>query len=99
MLIFPRSKQRQEHIRRLGEVSHLLVDAGLIVLATASDLTDQEVSLLKTIIDPSAVIIVLVGDGDVEADLYLSPDDEHNVDKILDLLLERKIVFWWNNGV
>ncbi len=92
-------EERVEHIRRFGEVSHLLLDAGLLVLATASDLTDDEVSLLRTIINPSSLVVVLVGDSDfLEADLYLEPDDSNNSRKVLEFLIDKKIVFWWNNG-
>lgn len=55
------SGQRDEYIRRLGEVSHLFTDAGLILIATISDLDDYELETINTLNQPSDFRIVNVG--------------------------------------
>ena len=91
-------EKREEHIRRLGEVSHILMDAGLIVVATASDLTHDELRLLQTINEERDIIIINVGDCKLEGDiinLNISPEDDNetNVTKIMDLMRFKNISF------
>lgn len=83
--------QRHEHVRRLGEVAHLLMDAGLIVLATASNLNDEELRLLQEVADRSQMFIVNVGPNDFRGsilDLHLNHEESlaKNVKKVLALL-------------
>ncbi len=46
-------QDRKEHMRRLGEVAHILLDAGLIAIVTARDLDEKDVSILRKAIAPS----------------------------------------------
>jgi len=90
------SDDRAEHVRRLGEVSHILTDAGLIAIATASDLTRKDMELLQTIVLRDALVIAYVGERqreDAMIDLYLSPEDkpDANAAKITELLEFKKI--------
>lgn len=83
--------KRHEHVRRLGEVAHILMDAGLIVLATASNLTDEELSLLQEVTNRSQILLVNVGPNDFRGsilDLNLKQEDStaKNVKKVLALL-------------
>jgi bifunctional enzyme CysN/CysC len=83
--------KRDEHIRRLGEVSHILMDAGLIVVATASDLEEDDLRLLETVTNKESVFIVNVGkesleDGLVDLDLDPKTNADENVEKIVKLL-------------
>jgi bifunctional enzyme CysN/CysC len=55
------SGERDEYIRRLGEVSHLFTDAGLILIATISDLDDYELEAINTLNQPSDFRIINVG--------------------------------------
>lgn len=90
---------RREHIRRLGEVSHILMDAGLIVIATASDLTEPEVKLIQATVMENEFLIVYVGEKPLEngiiVDLTLSPADgaQKNASKILEMLKFRDVIF------
>lgn len=88
---------RHEHVRRLGEVSHILMDAGLIVLATASNLNDEELHLLQEVTDRSRILIVNVGANDFRegiVDLNLNDDDSpaKNAKKIMALLETEKVL-------
>lgn len=82
---------RREHVRRLGEVSHLMMDAGLIVLATASNLNDEELKCLQEITSRDMILIVNVGANDFRqgiVDLNLEAENPAavNVRKVLDLM-------------
>lgn len=56
-----RTNSREEHLRRLGEVIHLILDTGAIVITTAIDLNSSEVRLIATVVEPDRVITVWVG--------------------------------------
>ena len=55
------SGDRDEYIRRLGEVSHLFTDAGLILITTVSDMDDYELDAIDTLNQPNDLLIVNVG--------------------------------------
>jgi bifunctional enzyme CysN/CysC len=54
--------QRREHFRRLAEVTNLLLDAGLIVIVSAAELTDDDLDVLKTSLPATQVYTIWVGD-------------------------------------
>jgi bifunctional enzyme CysN/CysC len=73
-----RHAARPEHLRRLGEVAHMMLDAGLIVIAAAASLSSDEVEGIRTAIGHDRVGTVWIGDrtgSDLVPDLHL-PDDE-----------------------
>ena len=83
--------QRHEHIRRMGEVAHIWLDAGLIVLCTASHLTDEELRIIQELTDRSQMFVVNVGPNDFRGsmiDLQLNQSDsiETNVEKVIALV-------------
>lgn len=89
-------KSRGEHVRRMGEVAHIWMDAGLIVVATASNLNDDELRLLQEVVNRDMVLIVNVGksefrQGLVDLQLEQQTAAEENAQKILTLLTERNI--------
>jgi bifunctional enzyme CysN/CysC len=89
-------QKRKEHIRRLAEVSHILLDAGLLVVVTASDLISEELKFTKEIIGKDNIIIVEVNGAKSNnlADLNLPiSDTDSNVFKIKELLKSRNIIF------
>jgi bifunctional enzyme CysN/CysC len=59
---------RQEHIRRLAEVAHILLDAGIILIVTAIKLTQDDLDLIKTIINPDRIFVIWAGE-DVTTDI------------------------------
>lgn len=88
---------RHEHVRRMGEVAHILLDAGLIVLATASNLTDEELKLFQEVTDRSCILVINVGENlfrENIVDLNLNEKDSisKNVKKIVSLLEQEKII-------
>ncbi len=84
-------KSRREHVRRLGEVGNLFMDAGLIVLATASNLDDDELRLLQEILRRESMLIVNVGtnhfrEGAIDLQLDEKASVAENVLKTLALI-------------
>ena len=54
-------EHRQEHLRRVAEVANLMLDAGVILLVTAAELTRQELELFGIMVDPELIETVWVG--------------------------------------
>jgi adenylylsulfate kinase-like enzyme len=54
--------ERDEFLRRLGEVAHLFTDAGVILITTVSDLDDYELEMLTTLNEPNDTVVVNIGD-------------------------------------
>ncbi|MEI6578768.1 MAG: GTP-binding protein [Eubacteriales bacterium] len=55
------SGERHEHIRRLGEVANIMLDAGNILIVTASELDFDEIDILRQIISIDNILTVWVG--------------------------------------
>jgi bifunctional enzyme CysN/CysC len=53
---------RLEHLRRLGEVANILLDAGLIVIATAVALSQKDIEVIRTSGGSDRVMTVWLGD-------------------------------------
>jgi bifunctional enzyme CysN/CysC len=56
-----RNDQRQEHLRRLAEVAHILLDAGVILIVTAIELTQEDLELIRTTIHSDKIETIWVG--------------------------------------
>ncbi len=89
---------REEHMRRLAEISHILLDAGVILIITAIELLQTDLELIKTAIDPDQIETVWVGDdisSDISFDLQLQADQPlvNSISAIKSLLQEKGIIF------
>jgi len=89
---------RKEHMRRLAEVAHLLLDAGIILVVTAVELTQDDLEQIKTAINPDKIETIWMGDNkttDIASDLSISSNTESDeaVDRIKSLMQERGIIF------
>ncbi len=85
---------RDEYIRRLGEISHLFTDAGMIMIATVSDLEEYELSILKRLNHPGQSLVVGIDSETLtESSLDLQLDSSSNTDlsatAVAKLLTER----------
>lgn len=78
-------RERREHIRRLAEVAHILMDAGMIVIATASDLTDREIKDMSEISDHQ-LFIVNMGEQILDSRLIDLHQEETDIDELMELL-------------
>jgi bifunctional enzyme CysN/CysC len=69
-----RTLHHQELIRRMAEVAHILLDAGVILIVTAVELTQADLEVIKTAVDASQIETVWVGEQvttDLAFDLQL----------------------------
>ncbi|HVN81982.1 MAG TPA: GTP-binding protein [Terriglobia bacterium] len=66
---------REEHIRRLAEVSHVLLEMGAILIVTAVELTQADLGIFETVVLPDRVETIWVGahiTTDIFCDLQLT---------------------------
>ncbi|MFZ5625078.1 MAG: GTP-binding protein [Gemmatimonadota bacterium] len=88
---------RREHIRRLAEVAHLLVDTGAILLVTAIELTQDDLDLIGTAVGRDCIQTVWVGDR-VTTDLAIGlrvGDGEpvaSGVDRVREMLRDKGVI-------
>ena len=71
-------ENRREHIRRLAEVANILLDAGLVLIITAIELTLADLQLFETVVDPDGIRTIWVGENlttDIRPDLKLKEQD------------------------
>ncbi|MEK7298770.1 MAG: GTP-binding protein [Candidatus Margulisiibacteriota bacterium] len=83
-------EDRDEHIRRIGETAHLMMDAGLIVISTISDVDDGDVKRLMALASPFRTLVAAVGEWPFEwadsAIMMLAEHDTAAVDRIVGAL-------------
>lgn len=88
----PEPDQWQEHLRRFGEVCHLLLDTGQILIITAVELTQADIETLRAMLPNQPLITIWVGEEstDLVPDLVLDGEGQLEtrvveVEKLLDL--------------
>ena len=92
-----RNDQRREHLRRLAEVAHILLEAGVILIVTAIELTQEDLELIQTTIHSDKIEIIWVGEKvttDIPYDLKIQSGNypQEAVGRIKALLEEKNIV-------
>ena len=88
---------RQEHLRRLAEVVHLLIHAGLILIVTAIELTQEDLELIQTTIHTDKIETIWVGEKvttNIPHDLKIPSSEDHETStrKIMALLQEKGVL-------
>ena len=88
---------RDEHIRRIGELARIMTDAGLIFITTINDADDYDTQRLKLLNSPNELLVVSLGDENLEkhkADIKLesNPDIEKSLEQIMKLLSTKSII-------
>lgn len=66
---------RKEHIRRMAEVAHIMLDAGMILIISAVELTAADLDVIKTSIPAELISVVWIGNGlttDIPVKIQLS---------------------------
>lgn len=91
-----RNDHRQEHLRRLAEVAHLLLHAGLILIVTAIELTQEDLELIQETVHTDKIETVWVGKHvttNISYDLKIpsGEDPEAAVHSIMALLQEKGV--------
>jgi len=89
---------KEEHLRRLAEVVHIMTDAGVILIVTARELSQDDLEIIKTTVNPDKIETVWVGE-DVTTDLVYDLkvpgklDVNVSVESIKQLLQDNGIIF------
>ena len=93
-----KENNKEEHLRRLAEVAHIMLDAGTILIVTARELTQDDLEIIKTIVNPEKIETVWVGEDlttDIAIDLRVPGkiDVNESVSMLKNRLYEKGIVF------
>jgi len=93
-----KTDQRKEHMRRLAEVANILLDAGIILLVTAIEVTQDDLEIIKTIVSSEKIETVWLGENvttDISYDLRLHQPQhvEESVDQLKAYLQDKGIIF------
>jgi len=88
----------KEHVRRMAEVAHILLDTGIILIITAREFTQDDLEIIKTAVDPDLIETIWVGKNvttNINYDLKLDfPNSiENSLTRIIELLQVKRIVF------
>ncbi|MDH4200425.1 MAG: GTP-binding protein [Spirochaetia bacterium] len=73
------AKNQKEHLRRLGEMIHIFLDAGMIVIAPIEGLTKDDIGLIEAMVNPDFIEVISFLDSareKIDADLVFKQDDE-----------------------
>ena len=92
-----RNNQRREHLRRLAEVAHILLEAGVILIVTAIELTQEDLELIQTTVHSEKIETIWIGERvttDIPHDLKIqsAKDPADAAGRIRTLLEEKGIV-------
>jgi bifunctional enzyme CysN/CysC len=92
--------EREEHMRRLAEVSNILLETGAILIVTATNLTNDDIGLIKTVLsrEPENIITYWVGESvetDIRPDMVIQDYSEANKAALVikSDLQERNIIY------
>jgi len=88
----------REHVRRFGELAHLFLDAGQILIVTAVEFTKSDLAILQTVIDEENIKTVWLGElvtTDLPVDLVFDhgESDEEMAIRIKRLLQDCGVIF------
>ena len=83
-----------QHLQLLGEMAHILTDAGLILITSISNVDQYELDMLKTLNRPNQTVIVNVGENTFSQDyvdliLQANENPQSAAKKISDLLTQK----------
>ncbi len=53
----------REHIRRLSEVAHIMLESGMILIVSAVELTARDLDVIKTAIPAERISVIWIGNG------------------------------------
>ncbi len=88
---------RDEKIRRLGELSRIMTDAGLLFITAVSEIDDYELEKLKLLNSPNELLVINLGENKfnkfkVDLELEENPNNEKVIPVILDILNKHNII-------
>ncbi|MDH5752641.1 MAG: GTP-binding protein [Deltaproteobacteria bacterium] len=87
-----------EHIRRLAEIAHIMLDAGMILIITMTDISTEDLEIIKTVINPERIEVINIGkntESHPDFDLIVPNDNpvESSVSLIKSMMQDHGILF------
>ena len=82
----------------LGELAHLMTDAGLILITSITDIDQYELDMLKKLNSPNRTLVICVGEDNrftpesIDLALVENEESEAAVKKIVDLLVKSVVL-------
>ena len=76
---------RAEHLRRLTEIAHIMLDAGMILVVTAAELDQDDLDQIATGVERERIRVVWVGaplDEAARVDVVLTGDESGEVEEL-----------------
>jgi bifunctional enzyme CysN/CysC len=65
----------QEHIRRVAELGNIMLDTGLMLIVSAANLSESDISLVQELVGGDRVKVIVMGNkNELTADVELRPD-------------------------
>jgi bifunctional enzyme CysN/CysC len=90
-------ENRSEHMRRLAEIANLMLDAGIILIVAAAELTQEDLEVIKTAVQPDWIETIWAGETvttDLSCDLHLPAGaSAESVDQLKAHLQDKGIIF------
>ncbi len=88
---------REEHIRRLAEVAHLMMDAGIILIITAIEVNKADLRIMEAVLNSFEIHTVWIGEKiktDIPVEIHLNESSpESGAAKIKRFLQNTGIIF------
>ncbi|HEG42736.1 MAG TPA: adenylyl-sulfate kinase [Phycisphaerales bacterium] len=91
------TENKQEHLRRLAEVSNIMLDAGIIVVVAAIGLTQSDLEIIRATVDTDSIEVIWVGGDvtDIAYDMVINEgwDLDETVESVKQMLQNKGIIF------
>lgn len=89
---------KEECLRRLAEVSNIMLDAGIILIVTATELSQHDLDIIKPTVNSDSIETIWIGENvttDIKCNLLIPKINtlERVVEEIKVMLQERGILF------
>jgi len=90
--------EKYDALKQLGEIAHLLTDAGLILITSITDIDQYDLDILKKLNSPNRTLVVSVGEVNrfnpesIDLALFENEESEAAVKEIVDLLVNAVVL-------
>ena len=89
---------KEEHLRRLAEIAHIFLSTSGILIVTAINLSQSDLEIISTIIEPDKIDVILIGTSstsNIQFNLHIPEIDsvDIHVGNIKKMLSENGVIF------
>ena len=86
-----------EYTLAATDLAHIMTDAGLILIASITDIDDYELNMLKTLNNPNKTLVINVGENQfsqamIDLTLPKNADTDQAIKEIVDLLVRSVVL-------